>query len=65
MRLPRALALFHRRHKQRTYSDADREFDDCVREYYPLAREHDEQVGKQFRREVEVGCMVKYELEQA
>ena len=65
VRLPRAPALFHRKHKQRTYSGADRGFDDCVREYYPLAREHDEQVGKQFRREVEVGCMVKYELEQA
>ena len=65
VRLPRTPALFPRKTKHRIYAEADRVFDGELRDNYISARERAEQIERQFEQEVEMGAMVRCDLEQA
>ena len=64
VRLPRTPALFPRKCKHRIYPEAD-VFDGELRDNYSSARESAEQIERQFQQEIELGAMVRYDLDQA
>ena len=65
VRLPRTPALFPRKCKHRIYPEADHVFDGELRDNYSSARESAEQIERQFQQEIELGAMVRYDLDQA
>ena len=65
VRLPRRPALFPRKCKHRIYPEADHVFDGELRDNYSSARESAEQIERQFQQEIELGAMVRYDLDQA
>ena len=64
VRLPRTPA-FPRKCKHRIYPEADHVFDGELRDNYSSARESAEQIERQFQQEIELGAMVRYDLDQA
>ena len=65
VRLPRTPALFPRKSKHRIYPEADRVFDGELRDNYSSAKESAEQIEQQFEQEVQMGAMVRCDLDQA
>eukprot|EP00439_Symbiodinium_sp_Y106_P006633 s14528_g1.t1 len=65
IRLPRTPALFERKHKHRKYPDADTPLDDDLRENYPGARDNPDRLDEQLAKEMGLGAMVAYDLDQA
>ena len=65
VRLPRTPALFFRKTTHRKFEGAEDLLSDDLRENYPSARDHEDQIEEQFRKEVALGAMVEMTLEDA
>ena len=64
-RLPRTPALFTRKLRHRQYKEADADLDGGLRDNYASTKGHEEQIAKQFEKEVALGAMVEMGLEEA